>query len=429
MTKPMKPSGIEWASSIPFSWNVTRLHLVLKQVKNRNYDNKENNLLSLSYGKIVKKDINNATGLVPENFDTYNVVRKNDIVLRLTDLQNDQVSLRTALVEENQGIITSAYVTLRPNEVNSSFYHWYLYAFDVTKEIYALGQGVRQNLTYEELKKTLVLLPPFDEQQSIADFLNKHCSKIDDIATDIEKQIEVLQKYKKSLIIETVTKGLDKSVPMKDSNIKWIGKTPSHWEIFRIKDLSDMQTGTTPPGNEGINYDFCGVPWFTPSDFQDNSITLLKPEKTIDDETVKRERIRLYPEKSVLFVGIASIGKIGYFDRISYSNQQITAIKLKEKESSCYAAYALLAAMDYIKGNALYTTVPIINNSYLGLVKICLPPENERQKIVSFLNDNCQKIDEIIAGKNSQLKTIQQYKRSLIYEYVTGKKRVAEVKY
>ena len=127
MTEQMKPSGIEWIGDIPKSWKVTRLQTLFDQVKDKNSGTKEKNLLSLSYGKIVKKDIEGAFGLIPESFDTYNIIKKNDIVLRLTDMQNDQVSLRTGLVKEEKGIITSAYVTIRLKCGSPSYYHWYLY--------------------------------------------------------------------------------------------------------------------------------------------------------------------------------------------------------------------------------------------------------------------------------------------------------------
>ena len=428
MAEQMKPSGIEWIGDIPESWKVTRLQTLFDQVKEKNSGTKEKNLLSLSYGKIVKKDIEGVFGLIPESFDTYNIIKKNDIVLRLTDMQNDQVSLRTGLVKEEKGIITSAYVTIRLKCGSPSYYHWYLYAFDTSKQIYAFGQGVRQSLTFEELKKMLILLPSSKEQQAIADFLDEECAQIDSIAADLEKQIELLQQYKKSLITETATKGLDKSVPMKDSGVEWIGKVPEHWKVLRVKDISKLQTGTTPPGNEGVNFDNDGIQWFTPADFNDGSIKLGLAEKSIDFDTIHRENIKVYPANTVLFVGIASIGKIGFSPNTCYSNQQITGIKPNNNKNGKYIAYSLLAGMDSIKDNALYTTVPIVNNAYLGNIKISFPPTNEQETITKYLDYATSSVDEIIGKKLEQLSTIQQHKKSLIYEYVTGKKRVKEVR-
>ena len=244
---------------------------------------------------------------------------------------------------------------------------------------------------------------------------------------DLEKQIELLQQYKKSLITEAVTKGLDKSVPMKDSGVEWIGKIPEHWDVLRVKDISKLQTGTTPPGNEGVNFDNDGIQWFTPADFNDGSIKLGLAEKSIDFATIHRENIKAYPANTVLFVGIASIGKIGFSTNTCYSNQQTTGIKPNNDKNGKYIAYSLLAGMDGIKDNALYTTVPIINNAYLGNIKIPFPPANEQETITKYLDYATSSVDEIIGKKLEQLSTIRQHKNSLIYEYVTGKKRVKEV--
>lgn len=426
MTEQMKPSGIEWIGDIPKSWKVTRLQTLFDQVKDKNSGTKEKNLLSLSYGKIVKKDIEGAFGLIPESFDTYNIIKKNDIVLRLTDMQNDQVSLRTGLVKEEKGIITSAYVTIRLKCGSPSYYHWYLYAFDTSKQIYAFGQGVRQSLTFEELKKMLILLPSPKEQHVIADFLDKECAQIDSIAADLEKQIALLQQYKKSLITETVTKGLDKSVPMKDSGVEWIEEIPEHWRLKRLKYIAKLKTGTTPPGNEGINYDENGINWFTPSDFLPN-MQLDTSEKYIDRETIRYENIQTYPRGSVLLVAIgATVGKTGISKNNAYSNQQITAV-IPQHISGNYLLYYLASKSPYIKDNALYTTLPIINNSYLQNITIVVPPTTEQEKIVEFLNRKSSIIDELIEDKNKLLLRLQQHKKSLIYEYVTGKKRVKEV--
>lgn len=289
------------------------------------------------------------------------------------------------------------------------------------------GDDVRDGLAASYVKKQKIPVPKYKEQQAIADFLDKECAQIDSIAADLEKQIALLQQYKKSLITETVTKGLDKSVPMKDSGVEWIGEIPEHWNVLRVKDISKLQTGTTPPGNEGVNFDNDGIQWFTPADFNDGSIKLGLAEKSIDFDTIHRENIKAYPANTVLFVGIASIGKIGFSPNTCYSNQQITGIKPNNNKNGKYIAYSLLAGMDSIKDNALYTTVPIVNNAYLGNIKISFPPTNEQETITKYLDYATSSVDEIIGKKLEQLSTIQQHKKSLIYEYVTGKKRVKEV--
>ena len=201
----MKDSGIEWIGEIPKTWNVAPIYSFFGERRNRNYDLQEQNLLSLSYGKIVRKDINTVGGLLPASFNTYNVVEAGDIIIRPTDLQNDKRSLRTGLVTEH-GIITSAYIDLKPEkDVNSRYFHYLLHTYDVLKVFYNMGNGVRQGLNYSEFAKLKVFAPSVGEQQQIADYLDAKCDEIDSAIAEKKKQLETLEAYKKSLIYEYVT--------------------------------------------------------------------------------------------------------------------------------------------------------------------------------------------------------------------------------
>lgn len=201
----MKDSGIEWVESIPAHWDVRPLYYYFAERKKKNYLGQEQNLLSLSYGKVIRKDINTSEGLLPDSFNGYNIIEPGDIVLRLTDLQNDKRSLRTGLVKEH-GIITSAYVTLKAaKEVVSEYFHYLLHAYDVMKVLYNMGNGVRQGLNYSELSKMHIVAPPIDEQKNIAAYLDAKCKEIESIIESKKQQLTVIDSYKKSLIYEYVT--------------------------------------------------------------------------------------------------------------------------------------------------------------------------------------------------------------------------------
>lgn len=177
----MKDSGIEWVGNIPVHWDVRPLYYYFAERKKKNYLGQEQNLLSLSYGKVIRKDINTSEGLLPDSFNGYNIIEPGDIVLRLTDLQNDKRSLRTGLVKEH-GIITSAYVTLKAaKEVVPEYFHYLLHAYDVMKVLYNMGNGVRQGLNYSELSKMHIVAPPLDEQKNIAARLDCVCKGIESI--------------------------------------------------------------------------------------------------------------------------------------------------------------------------------------------------------------------------------------------------------
>lgn len=201
----MKDSCIEWVGLIPATWGIHPLYYYFGERKAKNYNLKEQNLLSLSYGKIIRKDINANGGLLPANFCSYNIVENGDIIVRPTDLQNDKRSLRTGLVTEH-GIITSAYIDLMPKSgVNSKYFHYLLHAYDIMKVFYNMGNGVRQGLNYSEFSKLLVVEPSEEEQQEIVDYLDDKCAEIDFIIEAKKEQLMVLDKYKKTIIYEYVT--------------------------------------------------------------------------------------------------------------------------------------------------------------------------------------------------------------------------------
>ena len=201
----MKDSGIEWVGMIPAHWPVHPVYTYFGERKNKNRFGAEDNLLSLSYGRVIRKDINTSDGLLPESFNTYNIVESGDIIIRPTDLQNDKRSLRTGLVKEH-GIITSAYIDLCPiKRVDSRYFHFLLHAYDVMKVFYNMGNGVRQGLNYSEFSRLMVFEPQYEEQAAIADFLDAKVTEIDGIIDQKKEQLEVLDSYKKSLIYEYVT--------------------------------------------------------------------------------------------------------------------------------------------------------------------------------------------------------------------------------
>lgn len=202
---PIKDSNIDWVGKIPAHWNAHPMYYYFTERRHRNFLCEENNLLSLSYGRVIRKDINTNEGLLPDSFNTYNIIEKDDIVLRLTDLQNDKRSLRTGIAKE-RGIITSAYVTLYAiKELNAKYFYYLLHAYDLMKVLYNMGSGVRQGLNYGELSKMMLIEPPLDEQNEIADFLDQKCNEVDMCTESKKEQIATLEAYKKSVIFEYVT--------------------------------------------------------------------------------------------------------------------------------------------------------------------------------------------------------------------------------
>lgn len=201
----MRDSGVQWIGDIPAHWITHPLYFYFGVRKNKNALGLETNLLSLSYGKIIRKDINSNGGLLPESFNTYNIIEKDDIIIRPTDLQNDKRSLRTGIAREH-GIITSAYIAMKAiKSVNLEYFHYLLHAYDVMKVFYNMGNGVRQGLNFSEFSRLMVFEPTIEEQNAIVEYLKEKCDEIDLAIAEKKHQIETIEEYKKSLIFEYVT--------------------------------------------------------------------------------------------------------------------------------------------------------------------------------------------------------------------------------
>lgn len=428
----MKDSEIKWIGNIPKHWEVHPVYSYFSERKNKNRLGKEQNLLSLSYGSIIKKDINSNGGLLPESFNTYNIIEENDIIIRPTDLQNDKRSLRTGLVKEH-GIITSAYIDMKPKkEVNSHYFHYLLHSYDIQKVFYNMGNGVRQALNFSEFSKLMVFAPPLKEQNKIADFLDEKCAEIDSISAEIQEQINTLEEYKKSVITEAVTKGLNPNAEMKDSGIEWIGQISKDWDVTKIKynalikgrigfrgyteaDLVDEGEGaiTLSPSNflnMKMNYNKCSyISWFKYNE---------SPEIKISNDDILFVKTGSSYGKSCLVKDLPMEATI---------NPQLIVFK-DVKINNGLLAYILQT--EYIISQSELAvvggTIPTMSQNKIGNFNIVVPTSEEEQSaIVEILNEKCNKIDGAIEDKQKQLEVLEEYKKTLIYEYVTGKKEVA----
>ena len=418
----MKPSGIEWIGDIPDDWEVRKLLSLFKEHKDRNKNLEEQNLLSLSYGKIKRKDINNNDGLLPASFETYNIVEKGDIVFRLTDLQNDKRSLRTGIVTQ-RGIITSAYVTIRPKiKLDSRFYHYLYHMYDICKVFYGMGDGVRQGMGFEDLKNIPTLIPPLKTQQKIADYLDEKCGEIDATIAKQKESIEKLKAYKQSLISETVTKGLDKSAPLKPSGIEWIGDIPDDWEVKRIKNTGKLIGGSAfPDGYQGVKNE--EIPFIKVKSLAEDPIS-----RNGKDSISESIRSKLNAEKfiigSVVFAKVGAALLLQRFRILEFEscidNNMMGFIPLVI-EPRFFKYVTVLFDFSYFVNPG---TVPSINQEQIGNIKIPFPPLKTQQKIADYLDSKCSQIDKYITEKQNIIQKLDAYKKSLIFKCVTGKHKI-----
>ncbi len=425
-----KDSGIEWIGSIPSHWRVHTLYQLVTQVKEKNSNLQEKNLLSLSYGKIKRKDIDSPDGLLPASFDGYNIIEDGDIVLRLTDLQNDHTSLRVGLATE-RGIITSAYTTLRPiNTSNSKYLYYLLHAFDLKKGFYGMGSGVRQGLNYAEVKELRVVLPSQKEQDAIVYFLDDQCSEIDLAIDEAKSSIQDYKTLKANIISTTVLSGLDGDVDKRKCRIEWVPSIPSHWDTARFVYKNWIRSRLGWKGLKAEEYVEDGYPFLSAFNINNNYLCWEQLNYITQERYDESPEIKLRVGDILLVKDGAGIGKCARIDSLplgeSTVNGSLAVITPNEDLDYRYEYYYLQCNVfqNIIARLRNGMGVPHLTQEAMKEIVIPLPPREEQEQIANFLDAECRKIDEIIELKNLLIIELEMYKRSLIFETVTGKRKV-----
>jgi type I restriction enzyme S subunit len=419
-----KDSGVEWIDNIPINWSVCPLFTVAREREEINFGNLVQDVLSLSYGKIIDRDVTDNFGLLPESYETYQIVHERNIILRLTDLQNDKRSLRVGLVN-HPGIITSAYICLELfRDIEPSYSYYLLHAYDITKVFYSFGGGVRQTMKFEDLKWLPILKPSRDEQRTIASFLDRETAKIDALIEKKERLIELLQEKRAALITQAVTKGLDPTVPMKDSGVEWLGEIPAHWNVKRLKTVACLNTGGTPAGLLDEAFELEGVPWVKP-DHLNGDRGIITPDRRLSPSAAKAAGI--IKAGSSLVCGIGTVGKTGHAPFEVCTNQQINAITFGCEVTNRFGQFIVSCLTQEFMRHANKVTLAICNKSEMGEVSMCAPPLTEQRTIVSFLDRETAKVDALVAKIQEAIDRLKEYRTALISAAVTGKLDVRDV--
>ena len=423
MSRKMKDSGIEWIGEIPEDWEVSRIKNYLKRNEPRNPGDKIVLSLYRDLGIVPKDsrdDNHNVTSLDTSN---YKYVCIGDFVINKMKAWQGSVA-----VSDYEGIVSPAYYVY--NFTDSTFvkkYFHYLLRNCYKDEFRRLSGGIREgqwDLSSENFDTTLVIIPDKISQTAIAAYLDRQCTHIDNIIEKTKTSIEEYKKLKQAVITQAVTKGIRGNREMKDSGIEWIGEIPVEWEITRIKNYCKLITGGTPSTNNQLWFNG-DIEWFTPGDFLDNY--WLENSKRKLSQKALEEQVAVYVKKgTVLIVGIgATAGKVGITAKDSSFNQQITAL-VSESINSKYLLYWLEINKGFIRETANYTTLPIINNQTLGQYVLIIPRnKDEQQEIAAYLDQKCSEIDAIITKKQQFITEMENYKKSLIFECVTGKREVS----
>lgn len=424
-----KPSSVNWLGEIPEHWELKPGFTIIEERNEKNTGLKENTVLSLSYGNVIIKPEEKLTGLVPESFETYQLVYPGDIIIRPTDLQNDKTSLRTGLAKD-KGIITSAYINLKvKNGYLTSYIHYFLHAVDITKVIYGLGTGLRQNLSYGEFKRFKFPIPKVEEQTAIATFLDHKTNLIDKAIAIKEKQIELLKERRQILIHNAVTRGLNPNVKLKDSGVEWIGEVPEHWEVKPLRFVGVTQNGIS----KGGDYFGTGFPFVSYGDVY-RDITLPEQVNGLAESSIEDRKQYSVIEGDVFFTRTSeTIEEIGFASTCLKTIKNATfagfLIRFRPQRGllipnfSKYYFSSKIHRAFFVKEMNLVIRASL-SQDLLKQMPVLLPPIEEQRTIANYLDNVSKKIFTAITLKEQEIEKLKEYKATLINSAVTGKIKV-----
>lgn len=418
-----KDSGIAWIGEIPEHWNISLIGRYFKEINNPNSAQEETNTLQFKLGEIIPKSSGNSK-YNPESIESYNIVGPGTIMINGLNLSFDFISQRVAQVKE-KGAITSSYIAIYPTDkLFSNYATFLLKSYDNCKALHAMGKGLRAILSYNILRSESIIIPPLAEQQAIADYLDRRCNEIDDLIALQEEMITKLQSYKQSVITEAVTRGLDKNVPLKDSDIDWIGKIPEHWSRNKIVRLfSIIGSGTTPKSNKEDNY-IGSINWIQSGDINGGYIENCK--NTISKTVLKEySALKIYKAPFIIVAMYgASVGNIS-ISKIDGCVNQACCVMNDTEQNFRYLFYSIISVKNYLIYKAEGGGQPNISQDKIKNTWLPIPPLTEQQAIADYLDQRCSEIDELIALKQQKIEKLKEYKKSLIFECVTGKRKVS----
>lgn len=392
------------SSPQPTGWSLNKLHRVFRVRKGfKNNGMQEDNLLSLSYGRIIRKSIDAAEGLLPESFETYQIVEPGNIVMRLTDLQNDKRSLRQGLVKE-RGIITSAYDALELEKGHDPrFWAFTLLALDLAKYYYSLGGGVRQSIKFSDFPNDWVSTPSAHDQKAIADFLDRETTRIDQLIQKKQRQIALLEEHFNAEIHKVISAGLDDTTPSKASGIQWFREIPLHWQLKPLRHVLLLQRGHDLPSD----------------DRRDGHIPIV----TSGGVSSKHD-VAVADAPGIVTGRYGTVGKFYYIDE-PYWPLNTTLYSKRIFEEPRYVWYLLQDMSHIFILNSSKSAVPGIDRNDLHSEYVPVPPKEEQKSAIIFLEGKRVRKERLSALIFESVEKLQEVRSSLITAAVTGQIDVA----
>lgn len=414
MAREMKHSGYSYFGEIPSHWKMMRNGYLFECSKQIVSPTKDYQLLSLTTNGVKEKDINDVGGKVPENYDSYQVVQPEDLIMCLFDIDCSAVF---SGLSKYHGMISPAYKILKSKSVILPDFAQYIFKYIGGKRLYKqYSKNVRYSLSIDDFNALKIPLPPLSEQEEITDFLNIKCTEIDGLLEDLEKEVKTLTEYKKSMIAETITRGLNHSVPMKQSGIPWVQEIPEHWKVMANKYLMYKVKEIVPiyGGQDIISLSMNGV-----------IVRDLDAGGKMPTSFNGYQHITVGNLLMCLFDIDVTPRCIGLIKNDGLTSPAYSQFAMKAEAYAPYYYYFYLK-MDntkelvHLSKNMRHS----LNEEQFGMIPTIVPPMDEQIAISKYLDEKIANIDKAISDKLLQIDKLKEYKASLIYEYVTGKKQV-----
>lgn len=420
-----KDSGIAWIGEIPEHWDTYQLKRCSKFINgyafNSNHFNKDKGIPVIRIGDILNEQI---------SFENIVYVQENNELEKFMAHKNDILIAMSGATVGKIGIYSTedkVYINQRVGIIRTIQYNFIKRMFTTNGFVdyvnLSSAGSAQPNISSEEILNFYIPAPSIKEQQLIATYLDQKCSEIDELITLQEEMITKLQSYKQSVITEAVTKGLDKNVPLKDSGIEWIGNTPEHWNKNKIIRLFGIiGSGTTPKSSKEDNY-IGSVNWIQSGDINGGYIESCK--NTISDTALKEyTTLKIYKAPFIIVAMYgASVGNIS-ISNIDGCVNQACCVMNETKQNFKYLFYAMNSVKKYLIYKAEGGGQPNISQDKIKNTWLPIPPLSEQQSIANYLDQKCSEIDELISIKQQKIEKLKDYKKSLIFECVTGKRKV-----
>lgn len=411
-----KPAVAPWIDAIPAHWSEKPMFAVAAEKQVKNAGMQEDNLLSLSYGTIKRKDINTSDGLLPASYETYQIVEADDIIFRLTDLQNDKRSLRSAICTE-RGIITSAYVAVRPEDIDSAFLNYLMRAYDVQKVFYSMGGGMRQSLGFDDLRRLPIVAPDKGEQRTIATYLDRETGRIDGLIEKKTRFIELLKEKRAAVITHAVTKGIDRDAPMKDSGVDWLGRVPAHWDVLRIAALFREVSRPADPALPVLSVSIHdGVTDGELADEDRDRKVALSEDRTKYQGVAPGDLV--YNMMRAWQGAFGAVTVKGLVSPAYVVAAPVTTFRTKFIEHLLHTKSAAEEIRRFSRGIADFRMR--LYWDHFRALKVCLPPLEEQDRILSEIDTETARIDGLISLTDRSIDLLREKRAALITAAVTG---------